>query len=269
MNNGRSTPPPISREPSLLSTTIGQSSAQQSDRGHSSDTRSDEGYHAQPPSAISLPDRLVDATSAHLRSKERDDFAVETPKQEGEHQRKTRWGDSRPNPPPPPKQDVAPIDPEVLPALARRMSTSTGTDRPPRHRKYPSDTISIVVQEPPELATNMYTTDPSGGSVRETIDSPVDLKDRVVRPQVQRRGASLLDRLSLDDGNSRGPTQPDTQHHSLRDRMVVPTKRGREAVMVEEGDPREMGYDGDEGADTKRRRRGAKGRRGGGGGGRR
>lgn len=74
-------------------------------------------------------------------------------------------------------------------------------------------------------------------------------QDRWERPQVQRRGASLLDRLSA--GNSRSQDSGATQQ-SLRDR-IIPSKRDREDMM-EEG-MRDVPFEGEDGTESKRARR--------------
>ena len=71
---------------------------------------------------------------------------------------------------------------------------------------------------------------------------------RLERPQAQRRGASLLDRLST--GNSRSH-DPGAQQ-SLRDR-IIPSKRELDDMM--EDGMREVLFDGEDGTEPKRARR--------------
>jgi len=70
------------------------------------------------------------------------------------------------------------------------------------------------------------------------------------RPQVQRRGTSLLDRLST--GNPQLQDSGATQQ-SLRDR-IIPSKRDREDMMMDEG-IRDVSFDGEDGSESKRARR--------------
>lgn len=65
---------------------------------------------------------------------------------------------------------------------------------------------------------------------------------------MQRRGASLLDRLST--GNSR--SQESGSQQSLRDR-IIPSKRDREDIM-DEG-TRDYSFDGEDGTESKRAKR--------------
>jgi hypothetical protein len=90
-----------------------------------------------------------------------------------------------------------------------------------------------------------------------------DLAKRIERPPGPRRGGSLLDRLSLDDGPpphvSDTPPQP-----SLRDRVqLVPAKRDREDMM---GEYYDAPFDGDDGGmdplSKRQRQKGMKPRRG-------
>ena len=93
-----------------------------------------------------------------------------------------------------------------------------------------------------------------------------DLAKRIERPPGLRRGGSLLDRLSLDDGPpppvfTAGNTPPQP---SLRDRVqLVPAKRDREDMM---GDYYDASFDGDDGGmdslSKRQRQRGVKPRRG-------
>lgn len=100
----------------------------------------------------------------------------------------------------------------------------------------------------------------------ETSEDHSSFFDRVERPSI-RRGGSLLDRLSGDDGFSVDGKHP--QSSSLRDRLV-PSKRGLDEMKVEsgssKGDINERSYEPEEGNESKRtRRRGGKNRRSGGG----
>jgi hypothetical protein len=75
-------------------------------------------------------------------------------------------------------------------------------------------------------------------------------QERLERPQVQRRGASLLDRLST--GNPRSHDSSAAQQ-SLRDRLT-PSKRDFED-MTDEGMQHDVSFDGEEGLELKRARR--------------
>jgi len=76
-------------------------------------------------------------------------------------------------------------------------------------------------------------------------------QERLERPQVLRRGASLLDRLST--GNSRSHDSAAQQQQSLRDRLI-PSKRDFED-MKDEGMQHDVPFDGEDGSDSKRARR--------------
>jgi hypothetical protein len=74
-------------------------------------------------------------------------------------------------------------------------------------------------------------------------------QERLERPQVQRRGASLLDRLST--GNPR--SHDSAAQQSLRDRLI-PSKRDFED-MTDEGMQHDVSFDGEDGTESKRARR--------------
>ena len=74
-------------------------------------------------------------------------------------------------------------------------------------------------------------------------------QERLERPQVQRRGASLLDRLST--GNPR--SHDSAAQQSLRDRLI-PSKRDFED-MTDEGMQYDVSFDGEDGGESKRARR--------------
>ena len=74
-------------------------------------------------------------------------------------------------------------------------------------------------------------------------------QERLERPQVQRRGASLLDRLSTGNPQS----HDSAAQQSLRDRLV-PSKRDFED-MVDEGMQHDVSFDGEDGTESKRARR--------------
>jgi hypothetical protein len=135
-------------------------------------------------------------------------------------------------------------------ASSRRV-TSGGDLLPPRLRK------SVVGPDADLLLDSARDAKPEDHS---------SFFDRVERPSI-RRGGSLLDRLSGDDGYSVDGKNP--QSSSLRDRLV-PSKRGLEEMRVEsgssKGDINERSYEPEEGNESKRtRRRGGKNRRSGGG----
>lgn len=110
-------------------------------------------------------------------------------------------------------------------------------ERLPRLRKNPS--ASAIISD----SDNEFRGGVHSGADQNTVSE--DLKDRLSdRP-------TLLDRLQAPD---------------LRDRMV-PSKRDRDDMLMEEGHSRDIPYDNEDGNDNKRvRRRAGKGRRGGGGG---
>lgn len=74
-------------------------------------------------------------------------------------------------------------------------------------------------------------------------------QERLERPQMQRRGTSLLDRLST--GNPR--PHDSAAQQSLRDR-IIPSKRDLEDMMMDEG-VHEGSFDGEDGIESKRARR--------------
>jgi hypothetical protein len=86
------------------------------------------------------------------------------------------------------------------------------------------------------------------------------------RPRPNRRGGSLLDRLSLDPGPPDLPPPPPSS--SLRDRVQIPSKRDRDEMMRSHSggadymDAEEIGGGPDSGRRSKRRSGRPKGRRG-------
>ena len=86
------------------------------------------------------------------------------------------------------------------------------------------------------------------GGERESEEMVIQ-QERLERPQVQRRGASLLDRLST--GNSR--SHDSAAQQSLRDRLI-PSKRDYED-MTDEGVQHDVSFDGEDGTESKRARR--------------
>lgn len=135
---------------------------------------------------------------------------------------------------------------ESPPDLAHRMSS----EKPPRLRKYPSAS-PIVSTSDKEPRGGQAGADQSSSSMNSASE---DLKDRLDRP-------TLLDRLQAP------APEHESQTPSLRDRLV-PSKRDRDELLLEEGHSRDISYDNEDGNDNKRaRRRSGKGRRGGGGGG--
>jgi len=76
-------------------------------------------------------------------------------------------------------------------------------------------------------------------------------QERLERPPVLRRGASLLDRLST--GNPRSHDSA-AQQQSLRDRLI-PSKRDFEDMADEGMQHHDVSYDGEDGAESKRARR--------------
>ncbi|KAF9067079.1 hypothetical protein BDP27DRAFT_942136 [Rhodocollybia butyracea] len=100
-----------------------------------------------------------------------------------------------------------------------------------------------------------------------------DRLDHSDRPPPMRRGGSLLDRLSM--GSPQNDRPPPSNNNppptSLRDRVQIPAKRGREDAVWEERPGQSNGFNGDVDMDdgnvgSKRRRRAQKPRRGRGGG---
>lgn len=143
---------------------------------------------------------------------------------------------------------------EDLPSLSRRLSDDKA--KPPRHRKYPSGSFTGSDKTSP-MDTVGHLPMP-----RSTPEDHPTFKDRVDRPQLQRQGQSipLLDRLSVLDDAAR--TNPQ-DHPSLRERLV-PSKRDRDEMAIEDDDPRELAYEGDDGNENKRaRRKNTKTKRGG------
>lgn len=82
---------------------------------------------------------------------------------------------------------------------------------------------------------------------RESEEGAV-LQEGLDRPQMQRRGASLLDRLST--GNSR--PHDSAAQQSLRDR-IIPSKRDLEDMM--DDGMHDVSFDGEDGTESKRARR--------------
>lgn len=132
---------------------------------------------------------------------------------------RTGWGDPRDN--------------EDLPARAfDRGEANIHNSRPVRIRRPPGDRMDV----------DILSAHPS------QYDAPP-------RPELARRGGSLLDRLSLtqnDDALVDGSSQ------SLRDRVQVPSKRDREEIRGDSDELHPMYRFEDDGYDPKKRRRSGK-----------
>ena len=76
-------------------------------------------------------------------------------------------------------------------------------------------------------------------------------QERLERPQVLRRGASLLDRLSTVNSRSH---ESSAAQQSLRDRLT-PSKRDFDDMVTDEGMQHDVSFDGEEGNESKRARR--------------
>lgn len=137
--------------------------------------------------------------------------------------------------------------------LPPRPETDLSDNRNPRlpraHRPPP-------MSEPmrPDSVADVYA--PPAFSRERDDDRYEQLSDRIERPQMGRRGASLLDRLSLNE-QAENDIPPAPQ--SLRDRVQVPSKRDRDDMVDQD-----LSFEGDDQLDmTKRRKRSGKPRRGG------
>ncbi|CAA7270259.1 unnamed protein product [Cyclocybe aegerita] len=263
-NERKAAPPPISRDPSLVSSIDRGSARHASDDTQSVESR-DGRYDRPSKSDATLPPGNPPSQPPFKQNEIQplSGSHQERPPPSGERfgQRNTRWGPGDGSSAQSPEQAFPPPPANVSlsPALSRRLSAST--DRPPRHRKYfdaPDARPPVGVS--PEFSSNSYG--------RETEDSHRASNARDKPPN--KRGQSLLDRLSFADDDPLAPPEVPTQ--SLRDRLV-PSKRDRDDMLNDNGDFRDASYDGDEGIESKRaRRRSGKPRRGShgaGGGGRR
>ena len=239
--------PPLSREPSMMS-----SSARHSDRGHSPDGRSDN-------SRNELQERDGIVPAATSASQETGSFNAELLMNASLRRVGSRLGDyDKPRY----ASTLGPyqyfMDDEPQSNLSRPLSL----EKPPRHRKYRSGSLNDG-----EMTAPIGQIEPSPQSLggRELQDDKsMDFKDRVekVPHLAQRQGGhiSLLERLSSVEDMGQASTGSE---QSLRDRLV-PSKRDRDDMM-NDGDGRERSYDGEDGYDSKRvKRRNGKGRRGGG-----
>lgn len=183
---------------------------------------------------------------------------------------RSRWGE--------PKRDGQQSAPETsasrmivdeLPAHSRPDEyTETRTSKPIRIRRPPMGSgPDVTVQTRVASTASMDSYIPSETAAPATYEREgYDLAKRIERPPGPRRGGSLLDRLTLDDGPhppvitaSNTPPQP-----SLRDRVqLVPAKRDREDMM---GDYYDASFDGDDGGmdslSKRQRQKGMKPRRG-------
>ena len=83
-------------------------------------------------------------------------------------------------------------------------------------------------------------------------DETVYQQERLERPPVLRRGASLLDRLST--GNPRSHDSAAQQQQSLRDRLI-PSKRDFEDMMEDGMQQHDVSFDGEDGNESKWARR--------------
>ncbi|KIM42218.1 hypothetical protein M413DRAFT_444666 [Hebeloma cylindrosporum] len=237
--------PPLSREPSMMS-----SSARHSDRGHSPDGRSDNSRNGG-----RGRDGIVPAATA--ASQETGSFNPEVLMNPASLRRVgSRLGEYDQ---PRYASTLGPyqyfMDDEPQPNLSRRLSL----EKPLGQRNYGQDDgertspVGQIQPSPQSLG---------GRELQE--DKLVSLKDRVERAPhpAQRQGApiSLLERLSSAEDVGQASTGSE---QSLRDRLV-PSKRDRDDMMRDDGDGREPSYDGEDGYDSKRaKRRSGKGRRGG------
>ncbi|KAF8970442.1 hypothetical protein BDZ97DRAFT_94483 [Flammula alnicola] len=274
-SQGHATPPPMSREPSMLSLTD-HLSAQRSDRGQSSDGRSD-GSRAGPrvrymdqredlPVPSRLPDDRPPSATSGTQPRRKDPLSTSSaPHTEAtafHRPRPSKWSEQMSIAGAAPgehsSEDAATADLDDLPSLSRRLSS----EKPPRHRKYSGGFIAPDGKFPTDSVSHSLPT--PAGSGRESQDDTLSFKDRLEKPNTQRRGQQipLLDRLSSAGDSSRVNVQ-DVQQQSLRERLI-PSKRDREDMMMDEGDPRDLSYDGEDGNESKRaRRRNPKGKRGG------
>ena len=135
-----------------------------------------------------------------------------------------------------------------------------------------SDTFSLTQEQPDQVLLNRLLSDdkPPGGGMSGREEDPLEVEltfhnahirlarepeemgyqNKLERPQVQRRGASLLDRLSTGNPRSHDPGA----QQSLRDR-IIPSKRDREDMMDEGMRGGDVSFDGEDGSESKRAKR--------------
>jgi len=243
----RQVSPPLSREPSTLST-----SARHSDRGHSTDGRSDNSRNGP-----QERDGIVPAVAS--ASQETGSFNPESLMNASLRRVGSRLGDYDQ---PRYASTLGPyqffMDDEPQPNLSHHLSL----EKTPRHRKYRSGSLNDG-----EMTAPVGEIQPPQNMARRELqdEKSMSFKDRVekVPHPTQKQGApiSLLERLSSAEDMGQASTGSE---QSLRDRLV-PSKRDRDDMM-KDGDGRELSYDGEDGYDSKRvkRRNGKGGRRGGG-----
>lgn len=236
--------PPLSREPSMMS-----SSARHSDRGHSPDRHSDNLRNG-----LQERDGIVPAATS--APQDTGSFNPELLMNASLRRVGSRLGDYDQ---PRYASTLGPyqyfMDDEPQPNLSRRLSL----EKPLRHRKY-----SLSDGEMTAPVGQIEPSPQSLGGREQQDDRSMNFKDRVEKVPylAQRQGGpiSLLERLSSAEDIGQASTGSE---QSLRDRLV-PSKRDRDDMM-KDGDGRELSYDGDDGYDSKRvKRRNGKARRGGG-----
>jgi len=138
---------------------------------------------------------------------------------------------------------------EYIPDSSTSLSHRLSDDKS-RHRQHPAGGPMSSRDEKSRGEAELSFHNAHVELVREPEDG-MTFQDRLERPQAQRRGASLLDRLST----SSNPRPSDAGgQQSLRDRLIIPSKRDREDMMTDEG-MRDVSFDGEDGTESKRARR--------------
>ncbi|KAF8804630.1 hypothetical protein BYT27DRAFT_7259107 [Phlegmacium glaucopus] len=259
------TPPPSAREPSMV-TSMENLSSRLSDLGQQSNARSDSSSmvpvhsHTRPPVTEQGPDQpLLNRFSQDViphepslpeKPPQHDHAPPPSPPASSRsgHRSGNRWvNDARGNPQnrtldQPQEYVRLPPTPDLPTSLSHRLS-----DDKPRHRQHPSGG-PVSGRDDKSRGEELSFHNAHAELVREPEDG-MTFQDRLEKPQAQRRGASLLDRLSA--GNPRPGDSGGQQ--SLRDR-IIPSKRDREDMMTDEG-MRDVPFDGEDGTESKRARR--------------
>lgn len=207
------------------------------------DTRPrDAGRREDRPALSRFADNVGDPTSSHVQASEPGQPASSEPA--SAQRPRYRWSEQMAN-------AAAPDSPEAA-----------VEQKPPRHRKYTAAAARFTGSGDNSMAVDAPSSDLQNGQ-----DGTLSFMERLENPGKSRRNSTtipLLERLSSVQDSARvSPDSSDAPTPSLRDRLV-PSKRDRDDMAVDAGEPGGQVYDGEDGNDTKRmKRRATKAKRGG------
>lgn len=189
------------------------------------------------PSLQSLQDQVP---SPHLPAHPGNALASSKPGQRSGH----RWNNDMRGTLEQPQEYIGLPQPPDPPSLSYRLSNDNS-----RARQHPGESISG--RDGRDEGEGELSFQNAHAVLRREEEEMALQQERLERPQVQRRGASLLDRLST--GNPRShDSAAQQQQQSLRDRLI-PSKRDFED-MTDDGMQYEVSFDED-GTESKRARR--------------